>query len=349
MVKSDSGAYKSTGIKEEWLLLLNPHAGCSKGLEDKELILSKLREKKIKFKLVTSDYPRHSFTLVKQYIEEGFRKIIVAGGDGTLNEVVNGIFLQEATDPENIKLGMIPIGTGNDWIKTFGIPLGYDESIQTIIENKVVKQDIGKITYSDNNEENTRFFANIAGFGFDAMVAERANALKAKGKKGLIVYLQSLLGSFFSYKICRAKIQIDKQEIEDYIFTSSIGIGKFNGGGMMQTPYAIPNNGRFQITVIKKIGLFGIIRNLARLYKGTFVKDHRVSTYTCKEVYISGVHTIPGEVDGESLGNHSFHIVMIPEKLQVIYGDDKYLFKDNLETVQDEPSLKESVLTVVSE
>ena len=330
----------STVNPDAWLVLLNPHAGCGKGLQDKGVVEKKLQDYSFSYKLVLSEYPGQAIFITRRYIREGYRKFLVAGGDGTLNEVVNGIYLFTTEISDDIVLGMIPVGTGNDWIKTFGIPDDYDRALKIILEGKTVRQDIGKISYNLGKKKKRRFFANIAGFGFDAMVAEKANQLKEMGMKGFRVYLQSLLSSYFNYRTTKMKVSIDNQEIEDLIFTLSIGIGKFNGGGMMQTPFAVPNNGAFQLTVIRKIGLLGILRNIIRLYSGDFVKDRRVSTYECKEVLVTGDNTIMGEVDGESLGNSSFEISMIQEKLNVIYGNDKYLNKENLaenlkETIQE--------------
>lgn len=315
---------------KQWLVILNPHAGCGMGAEDKGKLISSLDSYKISYTLITSDFPRHAISLTVKFIELGYRKIIVCGGDGTLNEVVNGVFIQESTKVSNITIGVIPVGTGNDWVKTFGIPVNYNEAIKTILENKTVEQDIGKIVYNSNNEICTRFFANIAGFGFDAMVAEKANSLKEKGKKGFLVYIQSLVSSFYNYKTCKTKIAIDNTEIEDYVFTASIGIGRFNGGGMMQTPFAVPNSGKFQVTLVKKIGFFGILLNLRGLYSGEYVKDRRVSVFHGRKVTINGANTIQGEVDGENLGNSNFHIRMLDERLRVIYGDDKCLDKREL-------------------
>lgn len=316
---------------ENWLVVLNPHAGCGKGARDKELIEKKLQQYSIPYQLVVSEYSGQAIFITRKYIRKGHKKILVAGGDGTLNEVVNGIFLFSADSADKFVLGMIPVGTGNDWIKTFGIPADYDSALKIILEGKIVSQDIGRIGYNLGKKKKRRYFANIAGFGFDAMVAARANELKEQGKKGFIIYLQSLIESYFHYKTCKARMKIDDLELEDYIFTTSIGIGKFNGGGMMQAPFAVPNNGEFQVTVIRKIGILGILRNLRRLYTGNFVKDRRVSTYNGRTVIIKGEKNIPGEVDGESLGNSEFKIEMISGKLNVIYGDDKYLKKDFVE------------------
>lgn len=314
---------------KEWLVVLNPHAGGGRGNHDKKKIIRLLEEFKFDFEMVISEYAKHAISLTIDFISKGYRKIIVAGGDGTLNEVVNGVFLQDSVNPKEIKIGMLPVGTGNDWIKTFGIPTDYIEALNIIKADKHIFQDIGKISYQIEDEEKTRFFANMAGFGFDAMVAAKANKLKEKGRNGILVYMYSLIASYVKYHICKTRIVVGDTEINDLVFTASIGIGKFNGGGMMQAPYAVPNNGEFQVTVIKKIGVFGIIKNLAGLYSGEFVKDRRVSTYSTNKVIVNGAFKIPCEADGETLGNSSFEVEIIPAQLQVIYGDDKFLYAES--------------------
>lgn len=303
----------------DWIVILNPHAGSGKGAKDHHQIVGLLRDNGYQNEVYLSEYPKHIISLTIQLIEKGHRKIIMAGGDGSLNEVVNGIFRQKTAEPEAISVGMIPVGTGNDWIKTFGIPNNYKKALKRIIKGKTVRQDVGQINYK-NGEEAVCFFANMAGFGFDAMVAEKANALKNKGKKGLRVYLQSLIGSFLQFQVCRTRMSLDQQEIDELIFSTSIGIGKYNGGGMMQAPDAVPNNGEFQVTVIRKIGIWGILRNLKGLYSGEFVRDRRVSTHRAKHVFIQSACNIAGEADGEILGNHSFEISILPKKLNVVRG-----------------------------
>jgi YegS/Rv2252/BmrU family lipid kinase len=311
--------------KTEWFVILNPHAGSGRGMKDKTEILKKLNQHQLNCRMAVSEFPRHTIQLTAQAIAEGYRKLIVAGGDGTLNEAVNGIFSQTICPPEEITLGMIPVGTGNDWIKTFGIPNQYEAAIKIIKEGKTMRQDIGCITFSKNDLVQTRYFANMAGFGFDAMAAAMTNRLKNKGKKGLLLYLQALLLSLFRYKTGNVKITIDDREMEELIFSVSIGIGRYNGGGMKQAPAAIPDNGLFQVTVIRKIGLFGILRNLSGLYSGEYIKDRRVATYLGRRVWISADQNIAGEADGEILGDNQFKINLLSKRLNVIYYPEKYL------------------------
>ena len=310
---------------KNWFVILNPHAGSGKGKKDQSQIRKLLRENNIQYKFAVSAYPKHTIELTAQAIIEGFRDFIVVGGDGTLNEAVNGIFLQSVCPPEEITLGMIPVGTGNDWIKTFGIPNDYARAIKIIISGKSMFQDVGRITFNESNQMKTCYFANMAGFGFDAMVAEKTNHLKNNGRKGFSLYLQALGSSFLNYQTSKMQILLDGRGIDEFIFSVSLGIGKYNGGGMMQAPGAIPDNGLFQVTIIRKIGLFGIVRNLSGLYSGKFVNDYRVLIHQAKRVSISAAQNIAGEADGEILGDNKFEIELISRKLGVIYNPEKYL------------------------
>lgn len=312
-------------IQNKWFVILNPHAGSGKGKKDREEITRRLSCADFEFELATSDYPKHIIQLTIDAIGRGYRQLIIAGGDGSLNEVVNGIFQQKYCPPEEIMVGMIPVGTGNDWIKTFGIPNYYKDAVRVLHIGKTMLQDIGCIRFTENGKERISYFANMAGFGFDAMVAEKTNWLKNQGRSGISLYLRALSSSFLNYRIGKTRIVIDGKEFEDMIFSVSIGIGKFNGGGMMQAPGAIPDNGLFEVTIIKKIGIWGILRNLTGLYSGEYVKDYRVSTFQAKTVSINSEQNIAGEADGETLGENKFDIEIISQKLCVIFNPDKYL------------------------
>jgi diacylglycerol kinase family enzyme len=214
--------------KKKWFVILNPHAGSGRGKEDREEIIKRLDKSGFEYKLKVSEFPKHTIPLTMEAIAKGFRNLIVAGGDGTLNEAVNGIFMQTVCPPEEITIGMIPVGTGNDWIKTFGIPNDYKDAVKIIKQGITMRQDVGRITFPENDLTRTCYFANMAGFGFDAMVAAKSNRLKDQGKKGIMLYLQALGASLLKYQTAKTRVVIDGQEIHDLIFSVSIGIGKFN-------------------------------------------------------------------------------------------------------------------------
>jgi YegS/Rv2252/BmrU family lipid kinase len=312
-------------LQKKWFVILNPHAGSGRGKKDRVEILKRLTKADFHYELAVSEYPKHIIKLTIDAIEKGFRNLIIAGGDGSLNEVVNGIFQQTVCAPEEITVGMIPVGTGNDWIKTFGIPIYYKDAVKILKRGKNMRQDIGRITFAENEVTKTCYFANMAGFGFDAMVAAKTNRLKNQGRTGITLYLQALGSSFWNYQTAKTHMIVDGQEIDELIFSVSIGIGKYNGGGMMQAPGAVPDNGLFQVTIIRKIGLFGILRNLAGLYSGEYVKDPRVSTFQARTISISSAHNIAGEADGEILGDNKFEIDLLSQKLTVTYNPERYL------------------------
>lgn len=315
-------------LQKSWFVILNPHAGSGRGKKDQAEILKRLTKAEFHYELAVSEFPKHTIQLTIDAIGKGFRNLIIAGGDGSLNEVVNGIFQQSVCLPEEITVGVIPVGTGNDWIKTFGIPNYYKEAVKILKHGKTMRQDVGRITFTENDLVKTCYFANMAGFGFDAMVATKTNQLKDKGRTGISLYLQALGSSFFNYQTTKTQVVIDGQEIDELIFSVSIGIGKYNGGGMMQAPGAVPDNGLFQVTIIRKIGLFGILRNLAGLYSGKFVNDYRVSTFQAQNISISSAQNIAGEADGETLGDNKFVIDIFSQKLSVIFNPERYL-KEN--------------------
>lgn len=302
----------------EWLVLVNPNAGTQKGKKDWHKISHILTEQGFDYHSVFTERKLHAIELVPQFIEKGYRKIIVVGGDGTMNEVVNGIFAQKTVSPTSITLGMISIGTGNDWVRTYNVPLDYQKAIEIIKQQKTLEQDVGFVKFSANGSYKTRYFANMAGFGFDGLVAKKTNADKEKGSSNPFLYLSNLISSLFSYDSTNVRINVDGREIKARVFSMSVGIGQYNGGGMLQAPDALPNDGLLDLTIIKHMGKLSIIYNIRRLYDGTIRKVKQVELLTGKKINIFSDIPIPLETDGESLGNSPFEFSIIPKSLKVI-------------------------------
>ncbi|MFB6320284.1 diacylglycerol/lipid kinase family protein [Saccharicrinis sp. FJH54] len=321
----------SAPLNSKWFVILNPHAGARRGEKDKEKILNLLKRYNFDFEYAESNYRGHTIELTRNAVSSGQKQFIIIGGDGSLNEALNGIMSVKKEGVNDVCIAMIPVGTGNDWIRTFDIPNDYKKSVEVIRQANLVHQDVGMVTWGSNGTTEKRFFANMAGFGFDAVVADKVNSMKDKGWSGKWLYLWSLAFSYLKYKTCMMRFEVDGQRFNETIFTVSIGIGKFNGGGMMQAPDAVPDNGEFTMTMIRKIGIWGILKNLRGLYNGSFLKDPHVLTTSGREVRIESRCLIPGEVDGEQLGKSNFSIALIPKGISVYCGSDKYL-KQKLKT-----------------
>jgi YegS/Rv2252/BmrU family lipid kinase len=306
---------------EKWLIIVNPNAGVRKGAKDWPLISKLLNSDGLSHLCVLTEHRNHANRLVDEFILEGYRKIVVVGGDGTMNEVVNGIFLQTHVPPSEITLGMIPVGTGNDWCRTFAIPFDYKEAIGILKKGKTFLQDVGRISYFKEHENYLRYFINIAGMGYDALVAKKTNLSKEKGRGGPLTYLWFVFASLFQYKFIEAVIEVDDQQVfKGEMFSMNVGICKYNGGGMMQVPAAVPDDGLFDVTLIKKAPKWMVIRHASKLYDGTLVTLPFISTFRGTSVRIRSVGKIYLEADGESLGHSPFVYEMLPRSLNVVVG-----------------------------
>lgn len=304
----------------EHLVIVNPNAGRGKGGRDWKIIAALLAQYDIPFTEKFTEARRHAILLTNEGIRKGFRRIIVVGGDGTMNEAVNGAFAQKVCPSSDITLGMITVGTGNDWGKLFGVPMDYEGAIRIIREGRTMLQDAGIVYYYHGTSRQKRYFINIAGLGFDAVVVKRTNLQKDRGHKGKALYFLNLLSSLLFYRHTRTSVEIDGLKIEEDVFTISIGIGKFSGGGMRQTPLAIPDDGLFDITIIKKIRKDEVVMSLKMLYDGTILEHPKIEGYKGRDILIDSDPLIHVEADGESLGHSPIEFRILPRSINVLYG-----------------------------
>ena len=314
---------EQAGIPESrWMIIVNPNAGVKKGTKEWPKIHGIVEKEGVDHDFLLTEHKDHAIHLTRKSIEKGYRKICVVGGDGTMNEVLNGIFLQQACPVLDITMGMIPIGTGNDWCRMFNIPFEYEGAIKLLKQQNTFIQDIGKVTYHQNDKPIDRYFMNVAGMGYDALVAKKTNLFKAKGHGGPLTYLFFVFASLLQYKFLPTRIEIDgKQVFDGKIFSMNVGICKYNGGGMMQVPGAIPDDGLMDVTLIVKAPKWLVIRHTPKLYDGTLVKLPIVKTFRGKTIHFHSTETIYLEVDGESLGHTPFTYEIIPKALRVVTGE----------------------------
>jgi YegS/Rv2252/BmrU family lipid kinase len=304
----------------EWLVIVNPNAGNGKGKKDWERISTLLKKEGLPFTVKFTERKGHAIIFSLEGIIEGFRKIITVGGDGTLNEVVNGVFLNNVCPGTDISLALIPVGTGNDWGRMFGIPLDYEKAIKIIKENKLMLHDAGQISFYDGPMKKERYFINIAGLGFESVVVRRTNYQKDRGHNGKAIYFYNLLMSLLSYKNTKADVIIDGSKIKADVFSINIGNGRYCGGGMRQTPNALPNDGFLDVTIINGMGKFEIIRNLKILYDGTILSHPKIDGYRCKNIKVNSESVIYIEADGESLGHTPAEISIVPSSINIVYS-----------------------------
>jgi YegS/Rv2252/BmrU family lipid kinase len=307
--------------KSNWIAIVNMAAGGGKTKKDWPHIAHLLEEEGIRYEPFFTDRRLHASIIARKKIREGYSKIIVVGGDGTMNEVINGVFSQKRVHTTEVMLGMISVGTGNDWARTFNIPTDYKGAVRTIKQQKTFIQDAGLVSYLKNGKEWKRYFINIAGMGFGARVVERANRSKEKGKTGPLLYFYNILYSLLGDRAKKAVIEIDGTAYQRKIFSLNVGIGMYNGGGMIQVPHAVVDDGLYSITLIKKIGKLNVLANIKKLYNGTITSHSKVETYMARSVQIDGSSKLKIETDGESLGHGPVSFEIIPRSVRVISGE----------------------------
>ncbi len=304
---------------KRWFVVVNPVSGGGKGLEDFPRISHLLRENGIEHDPAFTEHRHHATELTVEAANRGYRKIIVVGGDGTLNEVVNGLFIQKQCEPKEILLAVIAVGTGNDWVRTFGIPRNYTAAIRAIVEGHSFLQDVGKVIYTESKVEQTRYMANVAGLGFDAYVIQIFNHLKLKGCKGKWLYLYSLVRGFFSAKPAGATIEVDGRVIySKLLFSLAVGICRYNGGGIQQLPRAVANDGLLDLTIIRPVHWWHVVFRARRLFNGEIYSIGHVRHAQGKTIKVLSAPSMPLETDGELQGGTPVTISVVPQAIRIV-------------------------------
>ncbi len=314
-------------ISTRWLAIVNPVAGHGRGLRDWPAISSHLFGAGVPFDAMFTERKFHATEITVTALNRGYRKIIIIGGDGTIHETVHGLMLQSDVLPKEVLLSVVAVGTGNDWIRMFGIPTTYPEAVKAIVDEHSFLQDIGKVTYHETRVPQTRYLANVGGVAYDAEVCRGFNRLHQKGRYfGKWLYVISALKQAVLYKCKSVIIEADGVKIfEGKLFTATIAINKYTGGGLSQTPLAVPDDGLFDITIIPKMNrLMMFIRHWYRIYDDSIYKIPKVTHHRAEHIIIKAHPPISLELDGEILGQSGFDFKIIERAIKVVVSE-KYL------------------------
>ena len=302
-------------MNTDWFLIVNPTSGNGKSKKSWQHISNVLTNQNIRFSYAFTKYSKHECELVQNAIKNGFTKIISVGGDGTLHHIVNGIMSQKIIETNTIQLAVIPIGTGNDWVKTYNIPAKIEKSILNIYKGTSVLQDIGMLKTKNNT---ISYFNNVAGIGYDGYVVNKLKKLK---KFGGIAYLLSGISGLLFYKKTDLIIDINNETFKEKCLMTIFGICKFSGGGMQFTKEVNPSDGLLDITIAKKLTLFDLLINLPKLYNGLIVHHKKVVTYKTTKIKVSPVLANEKpfiQADGELIGSGSVEVSIKEKAIQFI-------------------------------
>lgn len=302
-------------MTNDWFVIINPTSGNGKSKKKIPKLVSELHNNSISFIHVITEHHNDGFKLVQKAISDGYRKFISVGGDGTLHNIVNGVMSQSIVKYSEIKIGIIPLGTGNDWVKTYGISKHLKKNIQTIKQEKSVLQDIGKINLL--NSKSLIYFNNLAGIGFDGHVV---NSITKYKKLRSLSYLVGVIKGFSTYKPIKLKITINNKEIFTTSLMTLIGICKYSGGGMQLTKNPNTTDGLFDITIAENITMNDVLWNIRKLFSGSIVNHPKVKTFKSNyiKININDDNQPFIQADGELITTSDLEFKVIPKAIQFI-------------------------------
>jgi YegS/Rv2252/BmrU family lipid kinase len=283
-------------------------------------IADRLEARGISYSVSFTKYRFHAREIATEALKEGFRQIIVVGGDGALHEVLSGIMTQSKVPSNQVTLAIIPVGSGNDWARLHEIPKGYDDVTDVIARGKSVVQDVAKVDSVMDGAPFTSYMVNIGGLGFDAQVCHNFDLEKKEGKATSdALYLKCLLKGFMGYDSRFFRIITDGNLFyEGDVFSVAMGIGKYSGGGMIQTPNALFDDGLIDLTVIKNIPKSKILRKIPTLFTGKIYDVKEVIHTKARLIEVSAEPESFVEVDGEAVGLSPIRVEVIPAAIRVI-------------------------------
>ncbi len=310
----------------KWFVIVNPVAGGGRGLDDFPQVSKLLRDAQVRCEPVFTEHKFHATELTVSAVREGYRHIIVVGGDGTLHEVVNGLFIQQEVRPDEVLLAVVAVGTGNDWVRMFGISSRYQDAVRAITDGCSFLQDVGVVSYEEAHYRQSRYIVNVAGAGFDAFVVRKLSHLKKKGHTSRWRYTWCVVKSFFRYKSTGVKVWVDDRLIyNNLLLSAAVGICKFNGGGVQQLPEAVPDDGMLDLSLIRPIHFWHVLFRFHYLFNGGIYRIRHILQARGSRIRIESSPEVSVEADGETLGETPLEFSVLHRAIRIVVARDFYL------------------------
>lgn len=329
---------KDSDKKGVWLVVVNVFAASRKAGSVWKKAAVMLEDAGVPYKAMFTGGADNAIAISRKACAAGYRRFVAVGGDGTIHDVLNGIaeYVYSQDKPsvglKDFTLGVLPVGSGNDWVKSTGVPRDIKGAVDVIAAGYTGLQDVVRVDVLELSDPASRplsvsYMANVGGVGLDARVCEIVNRKKEQGRRGKQLYVSALLYCIKHRVPIRAKVVCDGKEVFSGRYLSiAFGVGRYSGGGMRQTPLAELGDGLLDVTVIPDIPLWIIAKEVPKLFTGTF---HKVSVLTlakCRSISIipeCQADAEPVEVDGEVIGRGHTTMEVLPEQIKVIMKDPR--------------------------
>ena len=309
-----------TQEKKKWGVIANPKSGSKRFFRRKVSIEERLKRMGLDVDFVFSQYPGHACELARDFVESGIRNLIVVGGDGTISEVIHGVFCSSA-DPQEVTFAVIPSGTGNDWALYWGIRKSLRKSLSVILKENTRLVDVGKLTYHLKRRKQTKYFINSVGIGYDAQVVQYAEIIGRFIPGKAWVYSFAVIAGAVMHSPKMLSLYADEKHVlEGKVYTMSIGNGPYTGGGIKQTPQASPVDGMFDVMVAKRLSFFELIKELYRLFRSGLQENSCIKYFRAKELRIITTKRHKVEADGILLKNSKapYEISILPSAIRMV-------------------------------
>jgi YegS/Rv2252/BmrU family lipid kinase len=258
--------------------------------------------------------------LTREALREGYARVVAVGGDGTLNEVVNGFFDPESLQPVNrdAVLGMIPSGTGGDFRKSVGIPRAHATACALLARGDVRVVDVGRIDYHGGGAPAPRWFVNIADCGIGGDVVHRVNRSR-KAAGGTLTFLYHSLASLLTFGSRMLRVDVDGEVQEGALQNVVVANGRYFGGGMKIAPQASLEDGLFDVVLAEDLGRLRSLGGLGRLYRGEHLGRPGVTLKRGRVVTVTPLEQRPilFDVEGEQVGRAPATLTCLPGALRV--------------------------------
>jgi diacylglycerol kinase (ATP) len=249
--------------------------------------------------------------------EDGADVVIAVGGDGTVNEVVNGLMrLRELGRPVP-ELAVVPRGTGRDFVRTFRIPRGLDEALALVGRGRSREIDVGRVEFRAwDGSEGVSYFANVASAGMSGAVAKRANST-SKALGGKVSFLAATLAVFAHWKPGRMEVQVDGERRDGLMYDVLVANCVYLAGGMKMTPEAVPDDGLFDVLLLGEITRTDLALTLPKVYRGTHLPHPKAELLRGRRVTVDAPAPLPVELDGEQPGTTPARFELVPRAVRV--------------------------------
>lgn len=295
-------------------VILNPTAGRGYGARSEAEIRRHLTDQQLDFDLVHTKGRGHAIELASAAVNDGYDQVVAAGGDGTFNEVVNGL-MSSANGDHSCAMGVIPVGSGSDFAFSVKVSPDLEQACHQVANGSSRRIDIGRVTGPGLEP---RYFDNTVGVGFDAIVTYEA--LKVKWVRGMALYLPVVMKSIFLYGDSPVlTVSYDGQEMTLAARMVTVANGPREGGGFLIAPDAAPDDAMLDLCIVGNLSKMGMLGVIPHFMKGTHVGRDQITVAQARQISISASKPFMAHMDGEMLGTELSRLdfELLPQKLLV--------------------------------